>query len=147
MVFSLNCIARWLALQGHPLLQRLIYVVNRILFAVVLLPTAQVGQRVLLGYSGLGTVIHARAVIGDRVSIGTNVTIGGRSGHQDVPRIEDDVEIGSGAKILGPVVIGARSKIGANAVVLMSVPPDSVVVGIPGRLIAKARNSTDQEHA
>lgn len=147
MVLFLHRIAHRLAALGVPLLPRLIYAANRILFSVVLPPTARLGQGVLLGYSGLGTVIHARAVIGDRVSIGTNVTIGGRSGHQDVPRIEDDVEIGSGAKILGPVVIGARSKIGANAVVLKSVPPDSVVVGIPGRVVSTAGVRTDEERA
>lgn len=145
MVLFLHRIAHRLAGLGIPLLPHLIYALNRILFSVVLPPTAKLGQGVLLGYSGLGTVIHARAVIGDRVSIGTNVTIGGRSGHQDVPRIENDVEIGSGAKILGRVVIGARSKIGANAVVLKSVPPDSVVVGIPGRVVSTAGVRTDEE--
>jgi serine O-acetyltransferase len=133
MVLFLHRIAHRLAGLGTLLPPRLIYALNRILFSVV-----------LPGYSGLGTVIHARAVIGDRVSIGTNVTIGGRSGHQDVPRIEDDVEIGSGAKILGPVVIGARSKIGANSVVLKSVPSDSVVVGIPGRVVSTAGVRTDE---
>lgn len=147
MFLFLHRIAHRLSALGIPLLPRLIYAINRILFAVVLPPTTKLGQGVLLGYSGLGTVIHARAVIGDRVSIGANVTIGSRSGHQDVPRIEDDVQIGAGAKILGPIVIGARTKVGANAVVLKSIPPDSVVVGVPGRVIAIAGRRMDKEGA
>jgi serine O-acetyltransferase len=136
MVLLIHRMAHKLALLRVPLLPRILYGLNRILFAVVLPPTVKLGRGVLLGYSGLGTVIHARAVIGDRVHIGTNVTIGGRSGYAGVPVVEDDVEIGSGAKILGPIVIGAKAKIGANAVVLKSVPPGAVVIGIPGRIIS-----------
>lgn len=135
MVLFAHRIASFLTKWHIPIFPRLIYIINRVVFAVVLPPTVKMGRGVLLGYSGLGTVIHARAEIGNRVNIGTNVTIGGRSGYPEVPRIGDDVQIGSGAKILGPVVIGARSKIGANSVVLISVPPDSIVVGIPGRVL------------
>lgn len=80
-------------------------------------------------------VIHARAVIGSNVKIGQNVTIGGRSGHYDVPRIEDHVEIGVGACILGPIRIGVGAKIGANAVVLTDIPAGKVAVGVPARII------------
>ena len=96
----------------------------------------------LFGYSGLGIVIHARCKIGSRVQIGTNVTIGGRNGHKEVPIIEDDVLVGTGAKILGPIVIGRGSRIGANAVVLTNVEPGATVVGIPARPIRSIVNST-----
>jgi len=89
----------------------------------------------VLGYSGLGTVLHARAVIGARVVIGSCVTVGGRSGHFDVPVIEDDVEIGSGAKILGPIRVGRGAIIGANAVVIRDVPAHAVVAGIPAKVL------------
>lgn len=119
---------------GVPVLPRLLYVLNRVLFAVVLPPTVKVGRGVLFGYSGLGVVVHARAVIGDRVKLSQNVTIGGRSGLFEVPVIEDDVEIGAGACVLGPVRIGRGARIGANAVVLNDVPAGAVAVGVPARI-------------
>jgi serine O-acetyltransferase len=120
---------------GVPLIPWLLYVFNRIVFSTVLPYTAIVGKGVLLGYQGLGIVIHRRAVIGDFVEIGSCVTIGGRAGHQNVPVIEEFVMIGTGAKILGPITIGHHSKIGANAVVLSDVPPYGVAVGIPARVV------------
>jgi serine O-acetyltransferase len=90
----------------------------------------------------LGTVIHARAVIGDRVVIGPGVVIGGRSHIFEVPVIEDDAEIGVGAKVLGPVRIGRGAVVGANAVVLDDVPPGAVVVGIPARVLRPRKLKT-----
>lgn len=119
---------------GVPGLPRLLYVLNRVLFAIALPPSVQVGRAVLFGYSGLGIVVHSRAVIGDRVTIGQNVTIGGRSGLHEVPVIEDDVEIGAGACVLGPIRIGRGARIGANAVVLQDVPPGAIAVGVPARI-------------
>lgn len=124
-------LAAWLHRCRIPLLPRLLYVLNRILFAVVLPPSVQMGKGVLLAYSGLGTVVHARAVIGDNVKVAQNVTIGGRAGHHAVPVIEDGVEIGAGACVLGPVVIGRGASIGAGAVVLKDVPAGAVAVGVP----------------
>jgi serine O-acetyltransferase len=74
-------------------------------------------------------------VIGDDVVVGSNVTIGGRSGHSQLPVIGAGAYIGTGARILGPVCIGQNSVIGANAVVLQDVPANSVAVGIPARII------------
>jgi len=117
-----------------PLLPRLLYVLNRVLFAIALPPSVTVGRNVLFGYSGLGIVVHARCVIGDNVKISQNVTLGGRSGHGAVPVIEDEAEIGAGACVLGPVRIGRGARIGANAVVLHDVPPGAVAVGVPATL-------------
>ncbi|MCK6407219.1 MAG: hypothetical protein L6Q60_14570 [Rhodocyclaceae bacterium] len=118
-----------------PVLPRVLYGLNRILFAVVLPPSVQLGKGVVLGYSGLGTVIHARAVIGDRVTIGANVTIGGKTPHYNVPVIGNGVDIGAGARILGPIRIGDNAVIGANAVVICDVAPNSVVAGVPAKVI------------
>ncbi|WP_332854337.1 serine O-acetyltransferase [Duganella sp. S19_KUP01_CR8] len=126
--------AAWLQRGGVPLLPRFLYALNRVLFAVVLPPTVRLGKDVRLAYSGLGIVVHARAVIGDRVRLAQNVTIGGRSGHHAVPVIEDDVEIGAGACVLGPVTIGRGARIGANAVVLHDIPAGMVAVGVPARV-------------
>lgn len=127
-------LARWLFVRRIPVLPRLIYIFNRIVFSVVLPPSAEVGRNVVFGYSGLGIVVHKRARIGNNVIVSPNVTIGGRSGLLDVPVIEDDVLIGAGACILGPVTIGRGAKIGANAVVLRDVAAGATAVGNPARI-------------
>jgi len=99
-----------------------------------------IGEGTELGYGGIAVVIHERARIGKNVIISPCVTIGGRSQIFDVPVIEDEVFIGAGAKILGPVTIGKGATIGANAVVLESVPPGSVAVGVPARVVRSAES-------
>ena len=108
---------------------------NRVVFATQLPASVHIGPGVQLNYSGLGTVIHPRAVIGNHVEISPGVVIGGRSQLYDVPVIEDHVQIGVGAKILGPIRVGRGAVIGANAVVLHDVPPGAVMVGIPARVL------------
>ncbi len=140
MVLKLHRIAHACFRWHIPVLPRLIYGLNRILFSVVLPPSVKVGRGVVLGYAGIGTVIHARAVVGDRVIIGPNVTIGGKTPHLEVPVIEDDVDIGAGACILGPVRVGRGAVIGANAVVVKDVPAGAVVGGVPARVLRSARS-------
>jgi len=142
MPVKLYRIAHWFWVRGVPIIPQLIKVFNRVVFAVVLPPSATLGKSVLLSYHGLGTVIHRRAVIGDRVTVGTGVTIGGRSGHEAVPIIEEGVMVGSGAKILGPVRIGRFASIGANAVVLTDIPAFAVAVGVPAKVVKQL--SSDQ---
>lgn len=120
--------------------------VNRVLrLAQMALYGVEIGNEVQLGdgvwfVHSLGTVVGGRARIGARVRFMGNNTVG--SAHDDgAPVIEDDVVIGCGARILGPIRVGARSVIGANAVVLTDVPPDSLAVGAPAvaRPLGRAR--------
>lgn len=122
---------------GIPLIPRICYVFNRIFFSAVIPPSVKLGTGVHLGYRGLGIIIHRRAVIGNNVLIGAHVTIGGRSSHHNVPIIEDDVVIGNGAKVLGPITIGRGAQIGANAVVITDIPPGALAVGVPARIIER----------
>jgi serine O-acetyltransferase len=119
-----------------PLIPWVLKVVNRILFSVALPPSVTVGRNVTFGYQGLGIVVHRHAVIGDNVVIGPNVVIGGR-GRPGAPVIEDDVLIGAGACVLGPIIVGQGAKIGSNAVVLHDVPPKATVVGPAARIVIK----------
>jgi serine O-acetyltransferase len=109
--------------------------------------TVNVGKGVNFAYGGIGLIIHARSIIGDFATIGSNVTLGGRGGSKTiytlkdgtrmgVPRIGDYAYIATGAKVLGGVDVGACSIIGANSVVIDHVPPCSVVAGAPAKVLA-----------
>ncbi len=99
-------------------------------------PGAIIGENLFIDH-GMGIVIGETAEIGDNVTLFHGVTlggIGGEKGEKRHPTVEDDVVIGSGAKILGPITIGKGAKIGANAVVLKDVPDYSTAVGIPAKI-------------
>jgi serine O-acetyltransferase len=95
-------------------------------------PAATIGRRFFIDH-GMGIVIGSTAEIGDDVMLYQGVTLGGRSLERVKrhPTIGDRVTIGAGAKVLGPITIGAGSAVGANAVVVKDTPPDSIVTGIP----------------
>ncbi|MDP9199834.1 MAG: serine acetyltransferase [Pseudomonadota bacterium] len=134
-MLAIHAVAHWLWKHKIPVIPRVLSVLNRLIFATQLPASTRLGKGVRLNYSGLGTVIHARAVIGNNVEVGPGVVIGGRSKLYEVPIIEDDVQIGVGAKILGPIRVGRGAVIGANAVVLHDVPAGAVMVGIPARVL------------
>jgi serine acetyltransferase len=90
----------------------------------------RVGRRLRIEH-GVGLVVNAYTTIGDDVIVRQNVTIGNNGTDLECPRIEDGVDVGAGAVILGDIVVGARSRIGANAVVVKNVSPDAVAVGVP----------------
>jgi len=104
-------------------------------------PGASIGKDVFIDH-GLGVVIGETAIIKDHVTIFQNVTLGGRGNHNGKrhPTIEEGCLIGAGAKILGNITIGKNSKVGANAVVLYDVPPNTTVVGIPAKVIKKTKS-------
>lgn len=119
---------------------QLLTLANRLVFATVLPSSVKIGRGCVLGYAGLGVVIHKDACIGDRVHICQNVTIGRHPNRDGVPTIEDDVYIGPGAVLSGNIVIGRGASIGANAVVLKDVPAGVVAVGVPARFIGDIRD-------
>jgi len=105
--------------------------------------SCKIGKKTIFGYGGIGVIIHARAVIGNNCIIGANVTIGGKSGWYEVPVISDNVNISAGAKILGPVRIGNNVEIGANSVVVKDIPSNSVVAGVPARILRSSMTEDD----
>jgi serine O-acetyltransferase len=99
-------------------------------------PAASIGQRLFIDH-GTGVVVGETAQIGDNVTLYQGVTLGGTgfaTGKRH-PTVEDNVTIGSGAKLLGPITVGHGAKIGANSVVITDVPPNSTVVGNPGHVV------------
>jgi serine O-acetyltransferase len=118
---------------GVPLLPRILANVTRVGTGVEIHPAAQIGRALFIDH-GAGVVIGETAEIGDDVTLYQGVTLGGTGFARGKrhPTVGDDVVIGSGAKVLGPVRVGHRSKIGANSVVIHDVPDNSTVVGNPG---------------
>ena len=136
-------LARWLYLHKVPFLPWLVQRFNVFLFHCYIPYTVEAGEGFKLGYWGIGVVIHPRVKMGRNVFVAQCVTVGGRSRDPEVPRIEDDVFIAAGAKVLGNIVVGAGSVVGANAVVIRDVPPRSIVAGVPARVIRENINVQD----
>jgi serine O-acetyltransferase len=126
-------LANALLRAGVPALPRLIATVARSLTGIEIHPAAEIGPGLFIDH-GMGVVIGETAELGPDVTIYQGVTLGGTgfaTGKRH-PTVESCVTIGSGAKLLGPIVVGHGAKIGANTVVIHDVPPNSTVVGIPG---------------
>ena len=128
-------ISHWFWLHHLYWLGRLTSHIGRSLTGIEIHPGATIGEGFFIDH-GMGVVIGETAEVGKNVTLYHGVTLGGTSWNKGKrhPTLEDDVVVGAGAKILGPIRIGARTRVGANAVVVKEVPPDSVVVGIPGRI-------------
>lgn len=123
---------------GFKWLGRVVSNIARLLTGIEIHPGARIGRRFFIDH-GMGVVIGETAIIGDDCTLYHGVTLGGTSWHKGKrhPTLGDDVVVGAGAKVLGPIVIGAGSRIGSNAVVVKAVPSNSTVVGVPGRLISR----------
>src|ERR1700729_501245 len=117
------------------LIYKILRVFSEVLTSVELPCEARVGRRLLIEHA-FDVVVSGDAVLGDDVVLRNGVTIGLRHrGHRGSPTIGNRVDIGAGAKLLGPISIGDDVAIGANAVVLCDVPPNSIAVGIPARIL------------
>ena len=134
-------IANFFYLAKFDLIARIISQLSRFLTGIEIHPGAKIGRNLFIDH-GMGVVIGETSQIGDNVTIYHMATLGGiapsinSNDQRNVkrhPTIEDDVVIGSGAQVLGPVVVGKCSKIGANAVITKNVPEKAVMVGIPAK--------------
>lgn len=135
-------IAHKLYLAGFKIFARIIAGFTQWITNIDIHPAAQIGHRVFIDH-GIGVVIGETAIVGNEVTIYQGVSLGGVSLERTKrhPTIEDGVIIGAGAKILGNIIIGENSKIGANSVVIHSVPPNSTAVGIPAKTITKGKSN------
>ncbi|MCP9488477.1 MAG: serine O-acetyltransferase [Solirubrobacteraceae bacterium MAG38_C4-C5] len=149
-VSSLEVLATWPGVQallahrvahglcglGVPLVPRTIAMASRALTGIEIHPAAGIGDGLFIDH-GSGVVIGETARVGDDVTLYQGVTLGGTgfaTGKRH-PTVQDNVTIGSGAKVLGPVTVGHGAKVGANSVVLHDVPPNTTVVGNPGHAV------------
>ncbi|MBN2550479.1 MAG: serine O-acetyltransferase [Anaerolineales bacterium] len=145
-------VSYWLWTHQLKLLARWVSQLTRSLTGIEIHPGAQIGHRFFIDH-GMGVVIGETAEVGDCVTLYHGVTLGGVSLNKGKrhPTLEDNVVIGAGAKVLGAITIGSNSRIGANAVVVKEVPPNSVVVGVPGQVIERSlsrpeKPTPDLEH-
>ena len=142
----LHRIANFFSTAKFHLIARIISQFSRFLTGIEIHPNAKIGKNLFIDH-GMGVVIGETSEIGDNVTIYHNVTLGGIAPSINAhdqrnvkrhPTLEDNVVVGSGAQILGPVVIGKNSLIGANAVVTKNVPEKSIMVGIPAARVGDA---------
>lgn len=129
-------LAHWFYRHKLYTIARIISQISRFFTGIEIHPGAKIGQRLFIDH-GMGVVIGETCEIGDNVIIFQGVTLGGTGKEKGKrhPTIGNNVVISSGAKVLGSFTVGDHSRIGSNAVVLREVPPNSTVVGIPGRIV------------
>ena len=134
-------IANFFAIAKFDLIARIISQLSRFLTGIEIHPKAKIGKNLFIDH-GLGVVIGETSEIGDNVTIYHMVTLGGiapsinSDSQREIkrhPTLMDNVVVGSGAQILGPVIIGKNAKVGANAVVTKNVPDNAVMIGIPAK--------------
>jgi|TARA_B110000444_G_scaffold247301_1_gene269793 serine O-acetyltransferase len=139
-------IAHFFCLAKFDLIARIISQTSRFLTGIEIHPKAKIGKNLFIDH-GMGVVIGETSEIGDNVTIYHMVTLGGISpsinsnDQREIkrhPTLENNVVVGSGAQILGPIIIGENAKIGANAVVTKDVEANSIMVGIPAKNIGTA---------
>lgn len=142
-------IAHFLYKKKFFFIARVISQVSRLVTQIEIHPAAKIGRNFFIDH-GTGVVIGETSQIGDNVTIYQGVTLGGTGKEcgKRHPTIGDNVVIASGAKVLGSFMVGENAKIGANAVVLKEVPPNSTVVGIPGKIVVREgkRVGKDLDH-
>ena len=119
-----------------PLIPRVLSQINRTITGIEIHPGAKIGRKVFIDH-GMGVVIGETAEIGDNCLLYQGVTLGGtgKSHGKRHPTLKENVVVGAGAKVLGSIVVGANTRIGAGSVVVRTVQGNSTVVGIPGRVV------------
>lgn len=144
----LHRLAHWL--WGYQLrwLGRFVSHLARFLTGIEIHPGATIGRRFFIDH-GMGVVIGETAIVGDDVTLYHGVTLGGTSWNKGRrhPTLEDGVVVGAGAKVLGPITVGARAKVGSNAVVVKNVPAGTTAVGNPARIIDGEKAQQREEKA
>ena len=144
-------IAHFFSVAKFDLIARVISQFSRFLTGIEIHPAAKIGKNFFIDH-GMGVVIGETSEIGDNVTIYHMVTLGGISpsinsdNQRQVkrhPTLKDNVVIGSGAQVLGPITVGENAKVGANAVVTKDVPANAVMVGIPAKNVNKDGSKTD----
>ncbi len=134
---QLHRLAHTLRQARIPILPRVISHFNRLITGIEIHPGAKIGDGFFIDH-GMGVVIGETAEIGDNCHLYQGVTLGGTSTRREKrhPTLEDNVEVGAGAKLIGAITIGENAQVGAGSVVVTNVPPNATIVGVPGHIVA-----------
>lgn len=135
--------AHWCETHGLKPLARLYEIWIYLVHNSFIPAGCEIGEGTTFAYKGIGVVVHKRAKIGKNCMIAQDVTIGGRSGHYEVPVIGDNCYIGAGAKVLGPITLGNNVTIGANAVMLKDAPANTVWGGVPAKCLKQVGEASE----
>jgi serine O-acetyltransferase len=144
----LHRINHWLWNTNFYLIARIGSHLTRFFTGIEIHPGAQIGKRFFIDH-GMGVVIGETSEIGDDCSIYHGVTLGGTSWNKGKrhPTLENGVIIGAGATVLGPITLGAGSRVGSYAVVVKDIPAGATVVGVPGHIVSSGENSGEEKIA
>lgn len=142
----LHRLNHWLWQRNFKWLARAMSALGRLLTGIEIHPGATIGRRFFIDH-GMGVVIGETTEIGDDCTLYHGVTLGGTSWKKGKrhPTLGNNVVVGAGAKVLGPVIIGAGSRIGSNAVVAKDMPVNATVVGVPGRIVVGSNSGIEQK--
>lgn len=140
-------IAHWFWVRNHKLIGRFISHLNRFFTGIEIHPGAQIGRRFFIDH-GMGVVIGETTIVGDDVLLYKGVVLGGTSleAKKRHPTIGDNVVVGTNAIVLGDITIGENCKIGAGSVVTKPAPPNSTIVGIPGKTLQSIKEENKHIH-
>ncbi len=134
---QLHRLAHTLHTHHVPVLPRLVSHITRLITGIEIHPGAKIGEGFFIDH-GMGVVIGETAEIGDNCHLYQGVTLGGTSTRREKrhPTLENNVEVGAGAKLIGAITIGENAQVGAGSVVVTNVPPNATIVGVPGHIVA-----------
>ena len=143
---QLHRISHWLWQANWKWLAKFISTIGRWVTGIEIHPGAKIGRRFFIDH-GMGVVIGETAEIGDDCTLYHGVTLGGTSWKEGKrhPTLHDDVVVGAGAKVLGPITLEAGARVGSNAVVVKDVAAGETVVGVPGRIVRSKAKLTEDE--
>lgn len=134
-LIQLHKVSFYLQKRKIPALPKLIEILIFFLYNSRVPSSATIGKTSKFAYLGIGCVIHKDTIIGEDCLIGQGITIGGRGPRKGVPQIGNNVYLGPGCRILGPINIGNNVVVGPNAVVVSDIPDNSIAVGIPAKVV------------
>lgn len=135
-------VASWCHRKDLNFFSRIFVGIIFLLYNSYIPASCKIGRGTKFSYGGIGVVLHGKAVIGENCIIGQGVTLGRKKEPLEAPVIGNDVYISAGARILGNIVVGNNSIVGANAVVISDVPSNSIVAGVPARVIGVNETTT-----
>jgi len=133
-------IGNWMYRHHVPVIPKIFQLLIFFLFNCYIPSQIKIGKGCKIGHRGIGVVINKEATLGNNVLIRAHITIGKKDPDKPAPKIGNNVVLGDGSKILGDITVGDNVIVGANAVVVKNVADNSIIVGVPAKVIGTTKN-------